>query len=197
MPFARVTRVADDASAWILRVSESKANYWATYVVDSSLMIYCIAWDAVRFNVGAASIVGLAVAGLLTWTLSEYAFHRWVYHLGIELTRHGHEKHHEDPTAYLAMPWFMSPLLFLPLQMIVSGWYGVAGFSAFLGGWFGGFIGYSYMHHCLHHYKLKFAWFRHLQSEHRIHHALPETNFGVTMRFWDRIFGTEFTKARR
>ena len=121
MPFARVTRVADDASAWILRVSESKANYWATYVVDSSLMIYCLAWDAVRFNVGAASIVGLAVAGLVTWTLSEYAFHRWVYHLGIELTRHGHEKHHEDPTAYLAMPWFISPLLFLPLQMIVSG----------------------------------------------------------------------------
>jgi 4-hydroxysphinganine ceramide fatty acyl 2-hydroxylase len=53
------------------------------------------------------------------------------------------------------------------------------------------------MHHSLHHYRLPFAWFRHLQSEHRIHHAMPETNFGVTMRFWDKVFGTEFTKAPR
>jgi sterol desaturase/sphingolipid hydroxylase (fatty acid hydroxylase superfamily) len=95
------------------------------------------------------------------------------------------------------MPWFVTPLLFLPPQLLVAWWYGVHGFSTFLAGWFGGFIGYSFMHHSLHHYKLRYAWFRHLQSEHRIHHALPETNFGVTMRFWDRVFGTEFTKGPR
>lgn len=190
-------RSTASVSSWILRVSESKTNYWATYVVDLTLLTFFLAWDSVRLDVGAAAIFALFAAGAFTWTLSEYAFHRWMYHWGLEITRSGHEKHHEDPTAYLAMPWFITPMLFLPLQLIVSGWYGARGFSAFLAGWFAGFIAYSFMHHSLHHYKLKYGWFRHLQSEHRIHHALPETNYGVTMRFWDRVFGTEFTKGRR
>lgn len=190
------TRAATSLTSWILRVSESKTNYWFTYVVDLSLLTYFLAWDAVEFNVGLAATIVLFVTGSFAWTLTEYLFHRWVYHLGFTITRSGHEKHHEDPTAYLAMPWFITPLLFLPPQLLVSGWYGASGFSTFLAGWFGGFIAYSFMHHSLHHYKLKYAWFRHLQSEHRIHHALPETNYGVTMRFWDRVFGTEFTKQR-
>jgi sterol desaturase/sphingolipid hydroxylase (fatty acid hydroxylase superfamily) len=181
-------------TSWILGVSESKTNYWATYVVDLSLMTFFLAWDAVRLGVGMAAIIVLFAGGVFAWTLSEYVFHRWLYHLGFAIARSGHEKHHEDPTAYLALPWFVTPLMFLPPQLLVAGWYGAAGFSTFLAGWFGGFVAYSFMHHSLHHYKLKYAWFRHLQSEHRIHHALPETNFGVTMRFWDRVFGTEFTK---
>jgi sterol desaturase/sphingolipid hydroxylase (fatty acid hydroxylase superfamily) len=142
-----------------------------------------------------SSIALLFAGGALAWTLTEYVFHRWVYHLGFALTRNGHDKHHEDPKATIAMPWFVTPLLFVPPQQIVVHWFAGRGFSAFLAGWFAGFVGYSFMHHSLHHYKLPFAWYRHLQSQHRIHHAFPETNFGVTMRYWDRVFGTEFTKA--
>ena len=184
-------------TSWILRLAETRTNYWATFAVDLSLMTFFLAWDASRSQLHAATICALFLAGIGAWTLSEYTFHRWVYHLGFELFRSGHEKHHDDPTAYLAMPWFVTPLLFLPLQLVVSGWYGAQGFSTVLAGWFCGFIAYGLVHHSLHHYTLKFAWFRHLQSQHRIHHALPETNFGVTMRFWDRVFGTEFTKAER
>jgi sterol desaturase/sphingolipid hydroxylase (fatty acid hydroxylase superfamily) len=184
------------ATSWILRVSESKSNYWGTYVVDLSLMTYFLVWDAARLRVSAAEIGALFVLGAFTWTLSEYAFHRWIYHLGFAITRNAHAKHHDDPTAYIAMPWFVTPLLFLPPQQLIGRWLGVHGFSSFLAGWFAGFIAYSFMHHSLHHYKLRFAWYRHLQSQHRIHHAFPETNFGVTMRVWDRVFRTEFTKAR-
>jgi sterol desaturase/sphingolipid hydroxylase (fatty acid hydroxylase superfamily) len=180
---------------WLVAVSESKTNYWATYVVDLTILVFCLAWDATRFGVGPLAVVALFPLGIFVWTLTEYSFHRWFYHMGLAVTREGHEKHHEDPTAYIAMPWFVTPILFLPPQQIVGNWLGVPGFSTFLAGWFGGFIAYSFMHHSLHHYKLKFAWFRHLQSQHRIHHAMPETNFGVTMRFWDRVFGTEFTKV--
>ena len=181
-------------TGWILRVSESKSNYWATYVVDLSLMAFFLAWDGLHRGVALGEVAGLFAAGVLLWTLSEYVFHRWVYHLGFEITRHGHERHHEDPTAYIAMPWFVTPLLFLPIQQAVSVGLGVRGFSALLAGWFAGFVAYSFFHHSLHHYKLRFAWYRHLQSQHRIHHAFPETNFGVTVRYWDRAFGTEFTK---
>ncbi len=182
-------------TAWILSVSESKYNYWATYVVDLALMSYFLAWDIWHHSVRGSFILPLFIAGALIWTLTEYAFHRWVYHLGFELTRSGHDKHHEDPKATIAMPWFVTPILFVPPQLLIVWYFGVSGFSTVLSGWFAGFIAYSFMHHSLHHYKLPFAWYRHLQSQHRIHHAFPETNYGVTMRYWDRVFGTEFTKG--
>jgi sterol desaturase/sphingolipid hydroxylase (fatty acid hydroxylase superfamily) len=181
-------------TSWILRVSESEANYWATYVVDLSLMTFFLSWDALRLGSGMLTMSAMFALGAFAWTLTEYAAHRWLYHWGFALTRSGHEKHHDDPLAHLALPWFVTPMLFLPPQLLVASYYGVHGFSSFLSGWFGGFIAYSFMHHSLHHYKLRYAWFRHLQSQHRIHHALPETNYGVTMRFWDRVFGTEFVK---
>jgi sterol desaturase/sphingolipid hydroxylase (fatty acid hydroxylase superfamily) len=184
-------------TAWILRVSESKTNYWATYVVDGALMLFFIVWDVMHLDLSAGMATALFFAGIATWSLTEYVFHRWVYHLGFAIARNGHEKHHHDPKAYIAMPWFVTPLVFLPPQQLIANYYGYRGPSAFLAGFFLGFIAYSFMHHSLHHYRLKFAWYRHLQSEHRIHHAFPESNFGVTMRFWDRVFGTVFTKESR
>lgn len=181
-------------TSWILRISESKSNYWATYVTDLVLMTFFLAWDASRLNVGGSTMFALFVVGAIAWTPTEYAFHRWFYHDGMELTRNGHEKHHQDPTSTIAMPFFVTPLLFLPPQQLVANYYGAGGFSSFLAGWFFGFIVYSFVHHSLHHYKLPFAWYRHLQSQHRIHHAVPDKNFGVTMRYWDRVFGTEFKK---
>src|SRR5437763_14937674 len=83
--------------------------------------------------------------GAFTWTLTEYAFHRWVYHLGFAVTREGHERHHGDPTAYIAMPWFVTRILFLPIQQGIARGLAVHGFSSFIAGWFGGFFVYSFM----------------------------------------------------
>ena len=184
-------------SAWILRVSESPSNYWATYVVDCAMMVFFVYWDIGLRNLPWSWAGALFLSGIAMWTLSEYVFHRWLYHFGLAIARAGHEKHHDNPTAYLALPWFITPLLFLPPQQLVAGWIGLRGFSSVLAGWFFGFIAYSFLHHSLHHYKVRYGWFRHLQSEHRIHHAFPETNYGVTMRFWDRVFRTEFVKTQR
>lgn len=187
--------IDEPRAAWLLRLSESRGNYWATYAMDLSLMLFFLAWDALRLRVGGVEVAGLFAAGVFVWTFSEYVFHRWVYHVpGLAITRRGHDRHHEDPTAYVAMPFLVTPILFVPLQQFVATGLGVHGFSALLAGWFAGFVGYSFFHHSLHHYKLPFAWYRHLQSQHRIHHAVPEVNFGVTMRYWDRLFGTKFTK---
>lgn len=183
---------------WTERVSESKVNYWSTYVVDLSLASFFLGYDLMHHGVTPWMAAILFAAGVFAWTLTEYTFHRWMYHnVGIALTREGHEKHHVDPKMYIAMPWFFTPLIFLPVQLLIAGLFGVRGVSTLFSGWFVGFVAYGLMHHSLHHYKLPFAWYRHLQSQHRIHHAFPETNYGVTMRFWDRLFGTEFTKPAR
>jgi sterol desaturase/sphingolipid hydroxylase (fatty acid hydroxylase superfamily) len=36
----------------------------------------------------------------------------------------------------------------------------------------------------------RFAWFRHRQFLHRIHHEHPDKNFGVLDSMWDRLLGT-------
>ena len=182
-------------TSWILRVSESKTNYWLTYAVDASILSFFVWWDFTHFGLTVLTSVVLFIAGIASWTPTEYAFHRWVYHLGMEIARRGHEKHHDDPKGYLAMPFFVTPLLFIPPQQLMANYYGVRGVSTFFAGFFGGYIAYGLFHHALHHYRLPFAWYRHLQSQHRIHHAFPETNYGVTMRVWDRVFGTEFRKG--
>lgn len=182
-------------TAWLMRLSGTKANYWATYPVDLSLMVFFLWWDAVHLRVGVAEVAALFLIGIFLWTFSEYAFHRWMYHVpGLAVTRWGHDQHHADPTAYVAMPCLVTPILFLPLQQVVATKFGIHGFSALLAGWFAGFVAYSYFHHVLHHYRLPYRWYRRLQSQHRIHHAIADTNFGVTMRYWDRVFGTAFTK---
>lgn len=188
---------ASPRTPWIIRLSESKLNYWATYVVDLSLLTFFLAHDGIRLGVGGRSMLGLFAAGVFSWTFMEYVFHRWMYHMGLPLTVEGHQRHHENPTAYIAMPFVVTPLLFLPIWGFFSAWLHIAGFASVLGGFFGGFIAYSFMHHSLHHYKMPAAWLRHLQSQHRIHHALPDSNYGVTTRFWDRVFGTEFVKETR
>ena len=182
---------------WIVRLSESKVNYWATYVTDSALSTYFLAYDGMRLGVSGASMLGLFATGVFAWTFTEYVFHRWMYHMGLSLTVEGHQRHHDDPTAYIAMPFIVTPLLFLPIHWVFASWLPLAGFSSVLGGFFAGFLAYSIMHHSMHHYKMPIAWLRHMQSQHRIHHALPESNYGVTTRFWDRVFGTEFVKESR
>lgn len=189
------TDAAIGPASWLLRLSGSRINYWATYPVDLSLMLFFLGWDALHLRVGHVEVAGWALAGLFLWTLSEYAFHRWMYHVpGLAITRWGHERHHGDPTAYVAMPFLVTPVLFLPLQQLVATRLGFHGFSSLLAGWFAGFIGYSFFHHALHHHRLPHGWYRRLQAQHRIHHAIPEVNFGVTTRYWDRVFGTAFTK---
>lgn len=183
---------------WTERVSESKINYWSTYIVDLSLATFFLGFDLTHHALARTTAFVMFTIGVFAWTLTEYTFHRWMYHnVGINLTREGHEKHHVDPSLYIAMPWFVTPLVFVPIQLVVAGYFGLHGLSSLLAGWFVGFVAYGLMHHSLHHYKLPFAWYRHLQSQHRIHHAFPETNYGVTMRYWDRLFGTEFTKPQR
>jgi sterol desaturase/sphingolipid hydroxylase (fatty acid hydroxylase superfamily) len=191
------TESVSEKYPWIVRLSESKLNYWANYVIYAIMIVFFLAYDGMRLGVSAYSMVGLWAIGYFVWTFSEYVFHRWMYHMGLPLTVEGHMKHHDDPTALIAMPFIVSPLLFLPIHGVFSVWLQIAGFSSVLSGWFGGYAIYSLMHHSLHHYKMPFSWLRHLQSQHRIHHALPDANFGVTTRFWDRVFGTEFVKESR
>jgi 4-hydroxysphinganine ceramide fatty acyl 2-hydroxylase len=142
--------------------------------------------------------------GVFLWTLVEYVLHRGLFHVDkylpdnrVGITAHFllHGIHH-----YLPMDRYrlvMPPTLFLVLATpfyklahFVFSYNEFAAIEVFSGGIFG-YICYDLTHYFLHHRNLP-SYYRELKKYHLQHHfADYENGFGVTSRFWDRIFGTQ------
>ncbi|KAE9983699.1 hypothetical protein BLS_003846 [Venturia inaequalis] len=142
--------------------------------------------------------------GLAFWTIVEYTLHRCLFHLDeklpdnrVAITLHFllHGIHH-----YLPMDKYrlvMPPTLFVVLAapfwklahtLFFYNWY--AAVAVYCGGVFG-YICYDLTHYFLHHRSLP-SYYQALKKYHLAHHfADYENGFGVTSRFWDRVFGTE------
>ncbi|KAL2003724.1 hypothetical protein VTN02DRAFT_2627 [Thermoascus thermophilus] len=142
--------------------------------------------------------------GLSIWTLIEYGMHRFLFHVdkylpdnrvGITLHFLLHGIHH-----YLPMDKYrlvMPPALFLILAtpfyklahtVFFYNWN--AAVMVYCGGVFG-YVCYDLTHYFLHHRNLP-SYYRDLKKYHLQHHFADFDNgFGVTSRFWDRVFGTE------
>ncbi|KAF2119936.1 hypothetical protein BDV96DRAFT_314302 [Lophiotrema nucula] len=155
-------------------------------------------------TLGGAQGAAYWATGLFIWTLVEYILHRFLFHLDdylpdnrLGITAHFllHGIHH-----YLPMDKYrlvMPPTLFLVLAtpfwklahtIFFYNWY--AATMVYSGGIFG-YICYDMTHYFLHHRNLP-AWYRQLKKYHLKHHFADYQNgFGVTSRFWDRIFNTE------
>ncbi|KAL1892943.1 fatty acid alpha-hydroxylase [Ceratocystis pirilliformis] len=146
--------------------------------------------------------------GFSLWSLIEYVLHRFLFHLDewlpdnrVALTLHFllHGVHH-----YLPMDKYrlvMPPALFvilatpfyrLSVAIFTYSWHSAV--AVFCGGVFG-YVCYDLTHYFLHHQNLP-LWYKALKKYHLEHHFLDyENGFGVTTRFWDRVFGTELVEA--
>ncbi len=147
---------------------------------------------------GYGTITAVFVAGFFSWTLAEYLMHRYVFHWikedskivsGFHYALHGY--HHSHPND--ANRLFMPPV---PALLFLSAFFGIFGLFLgsyvwyFLPGFELGYLIYSYVHYSMHTQKapkrLKFLW-----KHHTLHHfKYPDKAFGVSSRFWDRVFGT-------
>jgi dihydroceramide fatty acyl 2-hydroxylase len=182
---------------WVTTFALGPRNYWLTYAADSSSALFFLAWE---IGVGRASLGDVALAGMsgyMLWGLSEYAFHRWLYHQRHGMLADAHRVHHEDPGALIAMPWFMITATVFGLWYLCSVILRLPSFAAGLAGWLVGSVWYGVVHHSHHHWATRIPWMRKLRVHHRIHHHFPEWNFGVTMRLWDNAFGTGYRKPKR
>jgi 4-hydroxysphinganine ceramide fatty acyl 2-hydroxylase len=142
--------------------------------------------------------------GLAIWTLLEYLLHRFIFHLDEWLPDHRagltlhfllHGIHH-----YLPMDRYrlvMPPTLFVALATpfwklahTIFFWDWSLATTVYCGG-IAGYVCYDLTHYFLHHQNLP-LWYKQLKKYHLAHHFLDyENGFGVTSRFWDRVFGTE------
>ena len=133
------------------------------------------------------------VAGLVIWSLLEYAMHRFVLHR-INPFRRLHEEHHRQPQALLATPTFLSAALiivfvFLPATLLSNLQIG-CGITL---GVTTGYFAFGVVHYAVHHSRLHGTWLVQRRRLHALHHRFPDRHFGVTMSIWDRIFHTEKT----
>lgn len=153
-------------------------------------------------------IVPLFAFGLFCWTLIEYGMHRFLFHIDKYLPAHQifytlhfllHGVHHYLPMDKMRLvlppallfilgpPFFKLAMSLLPYHM---------GLAAFAGG-FLGYVMYDCTHYFIHHVKLP-AFMKATKENHLDHHYKNyELGFGVTSKFWDKIFGTELVNTSK
>lgn len=156
-------------------------------------------------GLGALVTVACVVLGLVSWSLTEYLGHRFLFHTvfrlpfgagpRVQYLVHGvHHVHPNDPLR-LVMP----PLLSLPIMVIAFAvarlivglelvWPVIAGFVT-------GYVAYDCTHYWLHHGRPRTRIMRRLRALHMAHHFQDETKaFGVLSFWWDSVFGTSFKR---
>lgn len=174
------------------------------FAVTWGLLLPLIAWTGWG-NATAEVGAGLAVGGLLFWTLFEYAMHRYLFHLKVEqplvqwLVFVIHGNHHENPGDPLRdlMPLSVS----LPVSALM--WsasvllLGPAGTWFFLG-WLSGYVFYDAIHYACHHGEMRSGLGAALKRHHMRHHHIDDTgNFAISAIFWDRILGSRIASLKR
>ncbi len=137
--------------------------------------------------------------GYLVWSLTEYWLHRIVFHFepekGIGARLHWiiHGVHHDHPNDPMRL--VMPPSVSIPLaSLFVLLFYEVLGFPGFLpfsAAFLAGYLAYDMLHYHVHHHRPKTALGKLLRELHMRHHFQDhETGYGVSVPFWDHVFGT-------
>jgi sterol desaturase/sphingolipid hydroxylase (fatty acid hydroxylase superfamily) len=122
-------------------------------------------------------VIVLFSAGLAAWTLAEYITHRFVLH-AVAPIQHG--IHHARPRDAVDKIFWQVWLAFAVLCPILGG--------AVMAGVLVAYAWYLLVHYCAHHHSAVLP--ASVLKHHLDHHRFANRNYGVTTRFWDRVFGT-------
>jgi sterol desaturase/sphingolipid hydroxylase (fatty acid hydroxylase superfamily) len=137
-------------------------------------------------------------AGMLGWTITEYALHRHVFHLkptsklGKRLHFLLHGVHHDYPHdgTRLVMPLLVSVPLAFAFYYAFKAVLGIY-FEGFYSGFITGYVCYDCIHYATHHFKMKNPVAKFLKAYHLRHHFVnPDSGYGVSNPLWDYVCGT-------
>ncbi len=162
-------------------------------------------WAGLDRGYGIAPVIGLYLAGLLIWTLTEYWLHRLVFHWEpkfrggdkLHFIIHGvHHDHPNDPLRLVMPPAVSIPLaaLFFWLFTLI---FGVPAAYPTFAGFITGYLAYDYTHFYLHHYVPRSDMGKRLREAHMRHHFQDHGyGFGVSTPLWDAVFRTMPRRAK-
>jgi len=149
----------------------------------------------------SAIALGAMAVSTAVWTFAEYAFHRWAFHRRVPRwwktpIAHEHLVHHAEPNttspAKRAIAWLAIVALGAVVTMLLVAVglpYLVA--AGALAGWVIGYSSYELIHWRTHHRRLRSIYEQRVRLRHFDHHfGKVAANFGVTIEFWDHVFGT-------
>jgi sterol desaturase/sphingolipid hydroxylase (fatty acid hydroxylase superfamily) len=177
----------------------NRGLYFGDFVASPIAIVVLTTVALAHRDFEAAGLWGLTLlAGLGTWTLVEYAVHRWVYHR-VPFFEQLHDAHHANPRALIGAPSFFSfgivfGVFFAPFLMV-----SLVAASGFASGALLGYIGYMLVHHLSHHMDPKLDTLLYqARIRHMAHHYYQGTpgNYGVTTSFWDVVFSTKLKRRR-
>ncbi|XJJ62457.1 sterol desaturase family protein (plasmid) [Novosphingobium sp. BL-8H] len=168
------------------------------------MLLPAIAW-AGWGAVGPLAGLSLVLAGLLVWSLFEYAMHRYLFHWETEVPVFQafvflmHGNHHDAPNDPLRslMPLSAS----VPIAAIVWGifalLFGTPGTWLFLG-FMVGYVIYDVVHYAAHQWPMQGKLAQAIKRHHMRHHYVDEGgNFSISAIFWDRVFGSKIHSLKR
>lgn len=135
------------------------------------------------------------ILGIVFWTFLEYVIHRFLLHKkGATNPATGEHLRHHRQGNYFAPFWkklLAALVAFVVFSLIVGLAVDFMHGILFSGGIVGMFLIYEITHKRLHTNAPLIGYGMIIRKHHFYHHyGNPKKNHGVTVRFWDRVFGT-------
>lgn len=163
------------------------------------LIVLLIYLGRAQAGLSVPLMMGFVLLGLLSWSLTEYLMHRYLFHwepksrLGGHFVYLLHGVHHDCPHDPLRL--VMPPVVSLPLAALFYGLFhlllGAPHVWPFFAGYVGGYLVYDMTHYAIHHLPMRHGPALAVRNNHLRHHFRDdERNFGVSSPLWDYIFRT-------
>ena len=131
----------------------SKLSYYSDFVVYPVVLAALTAVNIVHITwASGTEWLGAVMAGLILWSLAEYAVHRVALHR-MPYFSPMHGEHHAAPLAFIGTPSWISVTV-LCLVVLIPAWWGF-GFNVADGltvGVMTGYWWYGVVHHMIHHH---------------------------------------------
>ena len=181
----------------------TKVHFTVPLILYVPVISYFLYLSFISPELTLLSGIGYFALGILSWSITEYLLHRYVFHFhptsewGKKIHFLFHGVHHDYPndSNRLVMPPGVSiPLAFLfyysfkaimPLYLLYP----------FFAGFVLGYLFYDMLHYALHHVDLKGKMWIALKTHHLKHHFKdPDKGFGVSSPLWDIVVGSNFGK---
>jgi hypothetical protein len=196
-----------------LRAEASKARrrllpVTAFYSSASLVMLALVMRSGRSLSVAAAFLV----AGVATWTLLEYAVHRYVLHgpfpdgpgvVQHTLHRrfdHLHVEHHQRPWDGNHINGSIQDTLPFVIGLgVLASWAPVNTLPVFLVGLVQSYVVEEWIHHSVHYYNFNSRYFRYIRRHHLYHHSRHGSRlaYGLTSHVWDVAWGTPADRTLR
>ena len=174
------------------------------FIITWAAALPLIVWTGCKMSGGGVIVAPLVLAGVVVWSLFEYAMHRFAFHWsssvplirGTVFVLHGnHHVSSNDPLRNL-----MPPVVSIPIASVVWGLcilaLGPQGTWLFLG-FIGGYVLYDLIHFGCHQWPMKGRLASMIKRHHMRHHHCNEAgNFAITTPVWDKLFGSTITTLK-